>query len=229
MKNNPKILLVEDDESFGGVLKAFLELNGYFVRWIMDGKHAVAAFRECDFDLCVLDIMLPNIDGFCIAKDIKVINDKIPFIFLTAKSLREDVISGFKIGAQDYITKPFDTEVLLFKIKAILSRNKSNEEPENQIIRIGDFELLVSERLLRSNSLMKRLSPKESQLLMLLSEYRNNILTRECALNRIWGDNNYFTVRSMDVYIAKLRKYLQSDPSTEIINVHGSGYKLICK
>ncbi len=226
-----KIFLVEDDENFGSVLKAYLEVNDYFVIWVNDGKNAVKQFKSEPFDICILDVMLPNVDGFTIAKEIKMINSNMPLIFLTAKTLKTDVVQGFKLGADDYITKPFDSEVLLYKIRAILNRHsptKTIEEKHNEYL-IGKYRFNPELRIITSNHSEQKMSPKEAELLKMLCQKQNTILSREEALKTIWGDDNYFTTRSMDVFVTKLRKYLKDDSSIEIENIHGSGFKLVCK
>ena len=228
MKNNSRIFLVEDDANFGSVLKSYLEMNDFSVTWIQDGAKAIEAYAQQDFDICILDIMLPNIDGFSIAQKIKNQNTQIPIVFLTAKTLKEDIIEGFKIGADDYITKPFDSDVLLYKIKAILKRNPDESEDESQFT-IGQYEFNSTLRTLKFENKIVRLSPKESSLLKMLCQNKNKMLNRDKALNQIWGDEGYFTARSMDVYITKLRKYLQNDSSIEIENIHGSGFILKTK
>jgi two-component system, OmpR family, response regulator len=223
-----KIFLVEDDNNFGSVLKAYLEVNDFYVVWVIDGKNAIKEFRAEQFNLCILDVMLPNIDGFTLAKEIKLINANIPLIFLTAKSMKADMVQGFKIGADDYITKPFDSEVLLYKIKAILHRNQlSHLKPEIvKEFQIGYYRFNYELRTISYQSTFQKLSPKEAELLKMLCEKKNNVLTREEALLTIWGDDTYFTTRSMDVFITKLRKYLKEDPTIEIENIHGSGFRL---
>ncbi len=221
------IFLVEDDINFGVVLKSYLEMHDFNVTHIEDGKDAVLAFKKGNFDLCVLDIMLPNVDGFTIAKEIREHSPGIPLIFLTAKSLKEDVLKGFEVGADDYVTKPFDSDVLLVKIKAILKRVDNPERyQQKEPIRIGKLEYNPSLRQLKFEDEIQKLSPREGELLILLYMHRNNILDRNYALRTIWGDDNYFNARSMDVYITKLRKYLQKDPDIKIENVHSSGFIL---
>jgi len=230
MKN--KLLLVEDDINFGAVLKSYLELNDLKVDWIDDGKKAFPQFEKENYDLVLLDVMLPNVDGFTIARNIKDSGSEVPFIFITAKTLREDIVDGYKTGADDYITKPFDSEILLYKIKAILSRSQGGSAPmQADIYQLGGFTFDHRARLLTNHQLdtKQTLSPKESELLRMLVEQKEEVLPKSLALNRIWGDANYFTTRSMDVYIAKLRKYLSEDPSIQIVTVHGSGYRLIVK
>ncbi len=226
MSDKKKIFLVEDDLSFGSVLKSYLEINDFEVIWVDDGKFAMERFRKEQFDLCILDVMLPNIDGFTIAESIRDINTDIPLIFLTAKKLKTDVLTGYGIGADDYITKPFDTDILLAKIKAIIGRNKEGRIT-GDILHIGKFTFNRKLRTLCDNKDEKKLSPKESQLLELLAETPNSLLSRETALKTIWGSDDYFTARSMDVYITKLRKYLISDPSIQIKNIHGAGFQML--
>jgi DNA-binding response OmpR family regulator len=223
-----KIFLVEDDLNFGSVMKSYLEMNDYDVTWVNDGKDAVETFHKGFFDLCILDVMLPHVDGFTIGKAIKKDKPNMPIIFLTAKSLKEDVLKGFTIGADDYITKPFDSDVLICKIKAILKRNQAGMVvDETEDLSIGIFQYDVQKRLLKSNSTEEiKLSPKEAELLKYLVVNKNKVLDRNFALEKIWGEQGYFTARSMDVYITKLRKYLKPDHKLEIINIHGSGYIL---
>lgn len=223
-----KIFLLEDDKSFGEVLKAYLEIHEFEVFWVQDGKEAIAKFDESKFDFCILDVMLPNIDGFSVAKQIRLQAPEIPFIFLTAKTLKEDEVKGYELGADDYIKKPFDSEVLIYKIKAILGRSKSKQHDDTYEFEIGHFQFNSMIRELKntkSNEPVK-LSPKEADLLRLLLLNQGEVLPREEALKQIWGDDNYFTTRSMDVYITKLRKFLKEDARIQIINIHGSGYRL---
>ena len=221
-----KIFLVEDDLSFGSVLKSYLEINDFDVTWIDDGKYAIEAFRKERFDLCILDVMLPNVDGFTIASSIREINRNVPLIFLTAKKLKNDVLKGFGLGADDYITKPFDTEILLARIKAIVSRSGYPSQGKN-LLKIGMYQYNRKLRALTLGDELKKLSPKEGQLLELLADAPDTFISREVALKTIWGTDDYFTARSMDVYITKLRKYLADDPSIMIRNIHGSGFQLI--
>ena len=231
MKNsNKKILLVEDDHNFGSILKEFLTLNDYDIALAKNGIEGFEKFRKEHFDLCILDVMMPYKDGFTLAKEIREKNDVIPIFFLTAKNLKEDVLRGFKIGADDYITKPFDSDVLLAKIKAILNRKITPliEENENFEFEFSDFSFNSKLRHLKYYEEKSiKLSPKENQLLRLLVLYLNDLLPREIALNKIWRDDNYFTSRSMDVYIAKLRKYLSVDEKVQILNIHGEGFRLV--
>jgi len=226
MKKQSKIFLVEDDLSFGSVLKSYLELNDYSVDWVNDGKYALDKFRKGVFDICILDIMLPNVDGFTIADEIRKINRVVPIVFLTAKKLKEDQLKGYNVGGDDYITKPFDTEILLAKIKAILNRNEATS-PERDIYEIGRYIFNARFRSLIIGDKEIKMSPKEGQLLEMLAQNMNGMISRESALKKIWGSDDYFTARSMDVYITKLRKYLADDPSLTIKNIHGSGFQLI--
>jgi two-component system OmpR family response regulator len=205
-------------------------INSYDVTLAKNGIEGFEKFKKEDFDLCLLDVMMPYKDGFTLAKEIREKNESIPLIFLTAKTMKEDVLKGFKIGADDYLAKPFDSEVLLAKIKSILSRRvvSVSTESDEMEFTIGDFNLNSKLRLLSfRNGEPTKLSPKESQLLRLLALHINDLLPREKALNKIWRDDNYFTSRSMDVYIAKLRKYLKQDSKVEILNIHGEGFRLV--
>jgi two-component system OmpR family response regulator len=221
-----KIFLVEDDLSFGSVLKSYLEINEFAVEWVDDGKYAVDHFRKGMFDICILDVMLPHVDGFTIAREIRQINNLVPIVFLTAKKLKEDVLTGYDAGGDDYITKPFDTEILLAKIRAILAR-RDFQSGTKDIYEIGKFIFNSKLRTLTTGDDEKKLSPKEAQLLELLALNPNALISREMALKKIWGNDDYFTARSMDVYITKLRKFLSEDPRLNIKNIHGAGFQLI--
>ena len=221
-----RIFLVEDDLSFGSVLKSYLEINDFTVDWIDDGKYAVEHFRKGNFEICILDIMLPHVDGFTIANEIRQINQKIPIIFLTAKKLKDDVLRGYGVGGDDYITKPFDTDILLAKIRAIIAR-RDIQTFTKDVIEIGKFVFNTKLRTLTTGDEEKKLSPKEAQLLELLAANPNTLISREMALKKIWGNDDYFTARSMDVYITKLRKILSDDPRLNIKNIHGAGFQLI--
>jgi DNA-binding response OmpR family regulator len=223
-----KIFLVEDDLSFGSVLKSYLELNDYQVDRIDDGKYAVEHFRKGTFDICILDVMLPHVDGFTIAGEIRKINNTIPVVFLTAKKLKEDVLKGYGAGGDDYVTKPFDTEILIAKIRAILARREF-QSGTRDIYEIGKFVFNARLRILSGGEEEKKLSPKEAQLLELLALNPNELISREMALKKIWGSDDYFTARSMDVYITKLRKFLSEDPRLNIKNIHGAGFQLIVR
>ena len=234
MKSNNKILIVEDDPNFGSILRDYLNLNDYEVTLAKNGIEGFEKFKSNKFDLCILDVMMPYKDGFTLAKEIREKNENIPIFFLTARSLKEDVLKGFKIGADDYLTKPFDSEVLLAKIKNILNRktftNSMNENPLKFEYKFGEFNFNSKIRELKyKNKSPIKLSPKENKLLELLVLNINDLLPRDMALNKIWRDDTYFTSRSMDVYIAKLRKYLSLDSNIEIINIHGEGFRLFVK
>ena len=229
MKNKFHIFLVEDDLSFGAVLKSYLEINDFEVTWVDDGKYAVERFRNGNYDLCILDIMLPNVDGFTIAGVIRKADSNIPLIFLTAKSMKEDILAGYNAGADDYVTKPFDTEVLLCKIKAVINRHKGRKINDTPLFEIGEYSFDYNLRQITRQDQTRKLSPKEADLLRLLCEHKNELLPREKALNKIWGEDGYFTARSMDVFVTKLRKYLEADNSVEIRNIHGSGFLLAVK
>ncbi|MFQ3351460.1 MAG: two-component system OmpR family response regulator [Candidatus Marivariicella framensis] len=229
---NKKILIVEDDPNFGSVLRDYLCLNSYKISLAKNGIEGFEKFKKDNFDLCILDVMMPYKDGFTLAKEIREKSSQVPIIFLTAKTLKEDVLKGFKVGGDDYLSKPFDSDVLLAKIKAILNRQKVVDTPNSEEFQfsISDFHFNSKLRLLsfKDHNNIK-LSPKENQLLRLLVLYLNDLMPREVALNKIWRDDNYFTSRSMDVYIAKLRKYLRSDSKIEIVNIHGEGFRLLVK
>lgn len=220
------IFLVEDDLSFGAVLKSYLELNDFNVTWVDDGKYAMKIFKAASFQICILDVMLPNVDGFTIGKEIRKLDADIPMIFLTAKSLKEDILKGYNVGADDYITKPFDTEVLLCKIQAIIKRQSAQPIVEEFLFTIGSYEFDSKLRVIVRDGEKQKLSPKEADLLKLLCQNKNELLSRETALRKIWGEDGYFTARSMDVFITKLRKYLKYDQNIEIKNIHGSGFLL---
>jgi two-component system, OmpR family, response regulator len=224
----PQILLCEDDTNLGMVLKNYLELNDYDVVLERDGKLGLAAFQREKFDICLLDVMMPNMDGFTLGEEIRDINPDVPLFFLSAKTMKDDIIQGYKLGADDYITKPFDSEVLLHKIKAILKRNEElHREEVNAEFDLGKYHFNPRLRELTFEGKAQVLSPKENELLKMLAEYRNDLLTREIALKKIWGSDTYFNGRSMDVYIAKLRKYLKEDSTLEIVNIHGNGFRLV--
>ncbi len=223
-----RILLAEDDENLGTLLKEYLQAKGYETDLYPDGSHAYKGFITDHYDLCLLDIMMPVKDGFTLAREIRQLNSDIPIIFLTAKSMKEDVFEGFRIGADDYITKPFSMEELLFRIEAILRRTKSGQVENQDQFKIGKYLFDANKQELTFGNQVQKMTTKESELLRLLCNNKNKILERNFALRTIWMDDNYFNARSMDVYITKLRKYLKEDPSVEIINIHGKGYKLIC-
>ncbi|MCF6357960.1 MAG: response regulator transcription factor [Draconibacterium sp.] len=224
--NENHIFLVEDDLSFGAVLKSYLEINEYKVTWVDDGKLAVDKFVNGNYQICILDVMLPNVDGFTIGTEIRKIDKNIPMVFLTAKTLKEDILKGYNVGADDYITKPFDTEVLLCKIEAIIKRQSAQPANDEVIFTIGTYFFDSKLRYILRERVKQKLSPKESDLLKLLCQNKNELLQRDIALRKIWGEDGYFTARSMDVFITKLRKYLAADSNIEIKNIHGSGFLL---
>lgn len=228
MPSKKKILLVEDDNNFGSILRDYLTLHSYETTLAKNGIEGLEKFRKHNYDLCILDVMMPFKDGFSLASDIRSINDEVPLIFLTAKSLKEDVIKGFKIGADDYLIKPFDSEILLFKIKSIFKRKISlKKATDNKVDYIfSSFRYNSKFRELQfKNDKPVTLSPKEGKLLTILLDNMNDLTTREEALVKIWNDDNYFTSRSMDVYVTKIRKYLSKDPKIKIENIHGKGFK----
>lgn len=227
MEENLKILLCEDDENLGMLLREYLQAKGYEAVLCPDGEAGYREFQKTKFDICVLDVMMPKKDGFSLAQDIRQQNAELPIIFLTAKTLKEDILEGFKIGADDYITKPFSMEELVMRIEAILRRVKGKKTRENTIYHIGRFTFDTQKQLLSIGDKQTKLTTKENELLALLCAHANEILQRDYALKTIWIDDNYFNARSMDVYITKLRKHLKDDDQIEIINIHGRGYKLI--
>jgi DNA-binding response OmpR family regulator len=221
------ILLCEDDENLGMLLREYLEAKGYTAELCADGEEGYKTFMEKSFDLCILDVMMPKMDGFTLATKIREINSEIPFMFLTAKTLKEDILEGFKIGADDYITKPFSMEEVVFRIEAILRRVRGKKNKETTVHQIGRYTFDTQKQLLTFEGENTKLTTKEAELLTLLSSKANELLQRDYALKTIWIDDNYFNARSMDVYITKLRKHLKKDPNVEILNVHGKGYKLV--
>ena len=222
-----KILLCEDDENLGMLLREYLQAKGFVAELCADGEAGFKAFLKSKFDICVLDVMMPKKDGFTLAQEIRSANTDVPIIFLTAKTLKEDILEGFKLGADDYITKPFSMEELVFRIEAILRRTKGKKSRESTVYRLGQFTFDTQKQLLQIGEKQTKLTTKENELLALLCSHSNEILQRDFALKTIWIDDNYFNARSMDVYITKLRKHLKDDPQIEIINIHGKGYKLI--
>ena len=228
MPKKKKILLVEDDHNFGSILRDYLTLHSYEITLAKNGIEGLEKFKRYNYDLCILDVMMPFKDGFSLASDIRLINQEVPLIFLTAKSLKEDVIKGFKIGADDYLIKPFDSEILLFKIKSIFKRKISLKRgTDNNVDYIFSSYRYNSKfrELQFKNDKPITLSPKEGKLLTLLLDNMNDLTTREEALVKIWNDDNYFTSRSMDVYVTKIRKYLGKDPKIKIENIHGKGFR----
>jgi DNA-binding response OmpR family regulator len=225
----PKILLVEDDSSLGFVLKDNLTLRGYDIKLQGDGESGMQAFQSDVFDLCILDVMLPKIDGFTVGKAIRESNKQIPILFLTAKSMTEDKLEGFKLGGDDYITKPFNIEELVARIEVFLNRPSKTVNQVEKVFTLGDFQFDHENLSLRHNNSEKILTVKESEVLKLLYLNRNRILKREEILTKVWGEDDYFMGRSMDFFISKLRKYLKDDSNIEIVNFHGVGFKLEIK
>ena len=227
MEETIKILLCEDDENLGMVLREYLQAKGYSTVLCPDGEQGFKEFTKNKYDIAVLDVMMPKKDGFTLAQDIRQANADLPIIFLTAKTLKEDILEGFKIGADDYITKPFSMEELVFRVEAILRRVRGKKTKESTLYHIGKFVFDTQKQLLTIGDQQTKLTTKENELLALLCSHANEILQRDFALKTIWIDDNYFNARSMDVYITKLRKHLKDDDQIEIINIHGKGYKLI--
>ncbi|MDR0812370.1 MAG: response regulator transcription factor [Paludibacter sp.] len=222
-----KILLCEDDENLGMLLREYLQTKGYDADLQPDGEAGYKAFIRNKYDLCVLDVMMPKKDGFTLAADIRTVNTEIPIIFLTAKSMKEDILQGFKIGADDYLSKPFSMEELLYRIESIMRRVKGKKTDNVTVFNIGEFVFDSQKQTLSSAKEVIKLTTKEAELLNLMATNANNVLERNYALKTIWGEPTYFNARSMDVYITKLRKLLKDDPNVAIINIHGKGYKLI--
>lgn len=224
-----KILLAEDDKNLGNILKTYLEAKGLDVVLCANGEEALISYKKDYFDFCILDVMMPVKDGYTLAKDIRALDKKIPILFLTAKSMPEDVLEGFKVGGDDYITKPFSMEELLARMKAIIRRTTGTnpDTPKPTQYKIGRYVFEYNRQLLLIDGLEQKLTSKESELLHLLCDNVNKVLDRREALIKIWNDDSYFNARSMDVYIVKLRKYLKDDPSVELLNVHGIGFKLV--
>ncbi len=228
MEEKLRILLCEDDENLGMLLREYLQAKGYDADLCPDGEQGYKAFLRNKYDMCVFDVMMPVKDGFTLAQEVRSANSEIPIIFLTAKTLKEDILDGFKLGADDYITKPFSMEELTLRIEAILRRVRGKKTKERTVYHIGKFTFDTQKQILScEDGTATKLTTKESELLSLLCAHANEILQRDFALKTIWIDDNYFNARSMDVYITKLRKHLKPDPTIEIINIHGKGYKLI--
>ncbi|MFK7757516.1 MAG: response regulator transcription factor [Flavobacteriales bacterium] len=221
-----KILLVEDDESLGYVIQDLLSMHGYKVHLARDGKEGLHFFNKSSYDLCLVDIMMPKKDGFSLAEDIRKINSEVPLVFLTARNQKEDKIKGLTLGADDYITKPFDTDEFLLRIQAILRRTSSSSESSSSAYKIGSFTFDPTTLILAGGEEDRRLTKKEASLLKLLCEHKGKILEREVVSNLIWGDDSYFVGRSMDVFITRLRKYLKADSEVSITNIHGVGFRL---
>lgn len=227
MSDQQTILLVEDDLNFGNLLRDTLELNDYTVFLERDGVQGLRAYKEREYDLCIFDVMMPKKDGLTLATEVKNIENGQPLIFLTAKGQKEDIIAGYSAGADDYLVKPFDTDVLLYKIQAIIGRKVLEEEEIPEEMPLASFVYKPRIRQLVHGTEVTKLSPKEGELLLLLLSHANQLVPRSKALLKIWKEDNYFTGRSMDVYVAKLRKYLKSDESLRIENVHGEGFRLV--
>ena len=227
MNEKLKILLCADDENLGMLLREFLQAKGFYADLCNDGDKGYKAFLKGKYDLCVLDVMMPKKDGFTLAQEIRAVNRDVPIIFLTAKNLKEDVLQGFKIGADDYIPKPFSMEELVSRIGAILRRVRGKKDKDVTVFQIGKYTFDTQKQTLLCDGKVQKLTTKECELLSLLCQHMNEILERNYALKSIWIDDNYFNARSMDVYITKLRKLLKDDSAVEIINIHGKGYKLI--
>ncbi|MBN1987999.1 MAG: response regulator transcription factor [Bacteroidales bacterium] len=223
-----RILLAEDDENLGLLLKEYLNAKGFETDLFVDGEKAYKGFQNNYYDICILDVMMPIKDGFTLAKDIRMVESSMPILFLTAKSMKEDVLEGFNIGADDYMTKPFSIEELLVRLEAILRRTRKDGQNNSQsVYKVGKYTFDATKQTLEINEEVRRLTTKESELLRYLCVNKNAVLDRNFALKTIWVDDSYFNARSMDVYITKLRKYLKDDPTVEIINVRGKGFKLI--
>ncbi len=226
MEKKYKILLTEDDENLGMLLREYLQAKGYETDLFPDGEQGYDAFINKKYDVCIFDVMMPKKDGFTLAKEIRMVNTEVPIVFLTAKSMKEDIFQGFKLGADDYLTKPFSMEELLFRIEAILRRTKGGLANQ-EVYQLGRYKFDTQKQQLIDGEKVTKLTTKESELLKLLCSNLNRVLERNYALKTIWVDDNYFNARSMDVYITKLRKLLKDEPAVEIINVHGKGYKLV--
>ncbi|MEO0403775.1 MAG: response regulator transcription factor [Bacteroidota bacterium] len=221
------ILLLEDDESFGALLKDYLGMKGYDAHWFTSGHQAMSFLRQAELDLCITDVMMPEMNGFEFASQVRKFKPDIPLIFLTARNEKSDQIRGFKTGADDYLCKPFDSELLVLKLEALLKRQGANEtKPEFQQYQLGSGIFSTSDRTLTTKDHSERLSPKESQLLDILCQHMNQTMPRERALVKIWKDDTYFTRRSMDVYMAKLRRRFENNPHVNIVSLHSQGYRL---
>ncbi|MCF0243471.1 MAG: response regulator transcription factor [Bacteroidaceae bacterium] len=229
MDYTAKILLCEDDENLGMLLREYLITKGYDTTLCYDGEEGLKAFNNDTFDICIFDVMMPKKDGFTLATDIRHLNTSVPIIFLTAKTLKEDILEGFRIGADDYLTKPFSMEELTFRVEAILRRVQGQKSKEKSVYNLGNYVFDTQKQTLTIGDEHRKLTTKENDLLALLCNHMNEILQRDFALKKIWVDDNYFNARSMDVYITKLRKALAQDSRVQILNVHGKGYKLICE
>jgi DNA-binding response OmpR family regulator len=224
-----KVLLAEDDKNLGTILTSYLNAKGFPTTLCVNGKEAYDIFRKDKFDFCIIDVMMPIKDGFTLAKEIRQIDKKIPLLFLTAKSMQEDKLKGFEIGADDYLTKPFSMEELLMRMRAIIRRTTESKtlDTSRNYYDIGKFNFDYNRQILKIGDREQKLTSKESELLKMLCDNINEVLDRSIALKNIWLDDSYFNARSMDVYVTKLRKYLKEDPNIELINVHGVGFKLV--
>lgn len=227
MEEKLNILLCEDDENLGMLLREYLQAKGYNADLCPDGEAGYKSFIKNKYDICIFDVMMPKKDGFTLAKEVRAVNSEVPIMFLTAKNLKDDIFEGFKIGADDYVTKPFSMEELTLRLEAILRRVRGKKNREVTLYQIGRFSFDSKKQILSIDDKSTKLTTKESELLSLLCAHKNEILQRDFALKSIWIDDNYFNARSMDVYITKLRKHLKDDDAVEIINIHGKGYKLI--
>lgn len=226
--NKPNLLIVEDDPNLGDILNEYLTMKGYETTLCRDGEEGWSKFKKDKYNLCILDIMMPKKDGFTLGKEIKKVQEDLPIIYLSAKNLKEDVIEGLKIGADDYITKPFSMEELLLRIAAILKRTLKNVDNSNlKTIVFGDFTLHYDEQQIEGPSGKTKLTSKENELIRLLASEMNKLVNRSHALKQIWGDDSYFNARSMDVYLSKIRKILKDDPRVQIITIHGEGFKMV--
>lgn len=227
----PRVLLVEDDPNLGNLLLEYLQAKEYDTTLATNGKEGLTQFKNNVFDVCIFDVMMPVMDGFTLAREVRKLDTETPIVFLTAKSMKEDTIEGFNAGGDDYLTKPFSMEELLLRLKAILRRTKNqtltNSDQNN--FEVGEYKFDFNLQKLEVNGKAQKLTTREAELLKLLCINVNDVLDRTFALKSIWHDDNYFNGRSMDVYIAKLRKYLREDPNLEIVNVHGKGFKLLVK
>jgi two-component system, OmpR family, response regulator len=229
MMESKRIILAEDDQNLGNLLQSYLTMKGYEVDLFTDGKKALDGYTSGRYVIGIIDVMMPEMDGFELVRRIKKMKSEFPVIYLTARNQKDDIIEGFVTGADDYLTKPFSMEELLYRIEAVLRRSYgSKEEKDQEVFSIGEYTFDTTRQMLAHKEETIKLTTKESELLLLLCRNQNAILERNFALKTIWVDDNYFNARSMDVYITKLRKYLKKDPSVEIINVHGKGYKLLC-
>lgn len=226
-ENKLRILLCEDEESLGMLVREYLQGKGYDAELYLDGEAGYKAFMKGKYDICLLDVMMPKMDGFTLAREIRIVNSEVPIIFLTAKNLKDDILEGFKLGADDYLTKPFSMDELVYRMEAILRRVKGKNQRAVTRYQLGKFTFDTQRQVLSIGDKQSKLTTKESELLTMLCTHANDVLERELALKTIWIDDNYFNARSMDVYITKLRKHLKDDPTIEINNVHGKGYRLI--